>query len=140
MKNKNLSVVSWRMYEKEITDYFFAYAVCEKPEPVTYCVSYLQNLPPAASYGCLGNSIRASMICHSLTTRCYAAQTVARWQKLAQISLRNPCNGHGVSVFRYPASKNILRLFLSYTLRKETASRPANVRKKFCKSTLSASR
>ena len=123
--NKKLSVVSWRMYEKEITDYFFAYAVCEKPEPVTYCVSY---------------SIRASMICHSLTTRCYAAQTVARWQKLAQISLRKPCNGHGVSVFRYPASKNILRLFLSYTLRKETASQPANVRKKFCESTLSASR
>ena len=104
---------------------FLSYAVCEKPEPVTYCVSY---------------SIRASIICHSLTTRCYAAQTVARWQKLAQISLRKPRNGHGVSVFRYPASKNILRLFLSYTLRKETASRPANVRKKFYKSTLSASR
>ncbi len=104
------------MYEKEITDYFFAYAVCEKPEPVTYCVSY---------------SIRASMICHSLTTRCYAAQTVARWQKLAQISLRKPCNGHGVSVFRYPASKNILRLFLSYTLhcgRKQPPTPPVYAR------------
>ncbi|MBS1317225.1 MAG: hypothetical protein HP042_01945, partial [Lachnospiraceae bacterium] len=30
MKNKNLSVVSWRMYEKEITDYFFGVCCLRK--------------------------------------------------------------------------------------------------------------
>ena len=37
-------------------------------------------------------------------TRRLAAQTIARWRKLAQISLRKPRDDHGVSVFCHPAS------------------------------------
>ena len=51
-------------------------------------------------------------------TRRFAAQTIARWRKLAQISLRKPRDGHGISVFCHPASKKRSQAFLynTYTL------------------------
>ena len=51
-------------------------------------------------------------------TRRIAAQTIARWRKLVQISLRKPRDGHGVSVFCYPASEKSSQAFLynTYTL------------------------
>ena len=52
-------------------------------------------------------------------TRRFAAQTIARWRKLAQISLRKPRDGHGVSVFCYPASEKSSQAFHLHAGRKQ---------------------